>query len=283
MAALARMYVIAAPALAIARQCVAWSERFVARRHIDGRPLGEYRHVHDLVTASRAELFALESVVQWCLLGTQRADTRAEQSAAKNISSRLCWRVVDRTMSLFAAEGYESARSKVARGIDPVPLERAFRDARALRIAGGVDFQLDHWAGHALMARYGAADEASTGVADQGDLRGVGAAHLRFVARTARSLARICRDPAPGRPGRDRMGVLGAVINELLTIPLVVARTRHLADLGDHTATEWMTAYCDAGRGRLSAHLRRLGRPAAERSGPVHGGPSAAAYAAGDR
>ena len=47
-------------------------------------------------------------------LGFPGDDFRLEQSAAKNITSVACWRVVDRTMSLLAAEGLETARSKAA-------------------------------------------------------------------------------------------------------------------------------------------------------------------------
>ena len=57
-------------------------------------------------------------------------------------------------MSLLAAEGLETARSKAARAAQPLPVERALRDARALRIAGGVDFLLDKYFGEtAVLSR----------------------------------------------------------------------------------------------------------------------------------
>src|SRR5439155_17421807 len=40
-----RMYLIAAPSLAIARLCLRWSRDFATRRSIDGRGLGEYDEI----------------------------------------------------------------------------------------------------------------------------------------------------------------------------------------------------------------------------------------------
>src|SRR4051794_15497608 len=150
----ARMYIVSAPALAIAKLCAHWSREFVNRRSIDGLPLGSYDAIQRIVAATLADVFAIESVVEWCLLGESRVhpdDFRLEQSAAKNITSVACWRVVDRTVSLLAAEGLETARSKAARGAQPLPVERALRDARALRVAGGVDFLLDKYFGNTVV------------------------------------------------------------------------------------------------------------------------------------
>ncbi len=150
----ARLYIVSAPALALARSCAGWSRDFVNRRRIDGLPLGSYDEIRRNVAATLADAFAIESVVAWCLLGEPRQspdDFRIEQSAAKNITSVTCWRAVDRTMSLLAAEGLETAASKAARGAPPLPVERAMRDARALRIAGGVDFLLDKFFGQTVV------------------------------------------------------------------------------------------------------------------------------------
>jgi alkylation response protein AidB-like acyl-CoA dehydrogenase len=69
-----------------------------------------------------------------------------ELAAIKNVNSETCWRIVDRTTGLLAHEGYETATSKGRRGVEALPVERALRDGRGLRIAGGVDFNLDNLA-----------------------------------------------------------------------------------------------------------------------------------------
>jgi hypothetical protein len=69
-------------------------------------------------------------------------------------------------MSLLAAEGAETAHSKTRRGAPALPVERLFRDARVLRITGGVDFTVDLWAAEAMLARYGRCPEECGGFTD---------------------------------------------------------------------------------------------------------------------
>lgn len=151
---LGRMYIIAAPALAISRRCLSWSHEFTTRRIIDNRPLHEYQEVQRLIAETAADTFTIESIVNWCLLGHLQGppvDVTADRAAAKNLTSLACWRTVERTMSLHGLEGYETAESKALRRVPATPLERAFRDARGLRIGGGIDFNLDNLAGRALV------------------------------------------------------------------------------------------------------------------------------------
>ena len=87
-------------------------------------PARRVRRDPGIVAATLADAFAIESIVEWCLLAESREDPddfRLEQSAAKNITSVACWRVVDRTVSLLAAEGLETARSKAAGGRSRCP------------------------------------------------------------------------------------------------------------------------------------------------------------------
>src|SRR5690606_16706160 len=153
---LGRMYLIAAPSLAIGRLCLHWSRDFVNRRYVDGRNLGGYDEIQRMVAASLAEVFAMEAVTAWSLLGegAPRLNVKFEQNAAKNIASVTCWRVAERTMSLLAGEGFETAASKARRGAAPLPLERFYRDARNLRISGAVDFQMDNWTARLFIFSY---------------------------------------------------------------------------------------------------------------------------------
>ena len=112
-----RHLVIAPPALAVARASLLWSRDFVNRRRINDRALGEYEEIRRRVAENAAEVFLIESLLVWCLLGAERADTRPDLTAAKNLMALASWRAVDGTMALLGGEGYETARSKAAGGL----------------------------------------------------------------------------------------------------------------------------------------------------------------------
>lgn len=280
---LGRLFIIAAPALAIAKLCLHWQREFVRRRRVDGRGLGDYEEIQRLITASLADVLAIQSVVEWCLLAGE-PDLAFERNAAKNITSVTCWRVIDRTMSLLAAEGYESARSKARRGGQPLPLERFYRDARLLRIGGGVDFQVDNWGAQSVFERCFfpprplithvplALDSAPIGSRNRG--------HLYFVAEEARAFAAAAatlaaRHADPGKLFEHENLMINAhrLASELLTMALVVARSsghRELQGLAD--------AYCTAARDRVRGYWRHLNAA----QGPDHAEISRAWLAGGD-
>src|SRR3954447_6973784 len=261
----ARMYIVSAPALAIGKLCAHWSREFVNRRMIDGLPLGSYDAIQRIVAATLADVFAIESVVEWCLLGESRVhpdDFRLEQSAAKNITSVACWRVVDRTVSLLAAEGLETARSKAARGAQPLPVERALRDARALRVAGGVDFLLDKYFGETVVLSrvreatgHGATDASAPDVMSARNRE-----HLRFVEVEVAAFPDACRS----LPLNDRTAMMvNRVANELLTMSVTLARAATLGADGQGLAD----VYCAAARHRLADWWRQ----ASDHDEPDHG------------
>ncbi|TWF82697.1 hypothetical protein FHX73_14179 [Kitasatospora viridis] len=260
---LARTLVVGAPALAIARLCLHWSREFVNRRTVDGRSLGDHEEIQRILGDSLADVFAIESVADWTLLGAPGADTLFEHVALKNIASLACWRVVDRTMSLLGGEGFETAVSKARRGADPLPVERFFRDARGLRIAGGVDFLLDWFAARGRLAAQDQAPDAGApdaGAPDEGadgetGLTGRNLEHLRAARAAAAELGRQCRELMDGQPDHARLFArqhllitLNRIANELLAISAVLARaaaepgTGLLADL-----------FCAGARQRIAA------------------------------
>lgn len=244
-ALLGRIHFTGAPAMAIARNCLAWSREFIARRTIDGRPLGDYDEIQRTVTATLADVYAMESAARWSLLADGLTDRWFERFLTKNLLVRGAWRTVDRTVSLHGGEGFETVASKVRRGAVPVPLERALRDARGLRIAGNVDFQLDHQLGRMLLARFPAAadTDAGPGTHTAGDaltaaeeIRDPGLSpanqeHLRAMARLVadtRDLAAdlVRRHPDPEQlPAEERPVVLlGRIAGELFNALAVLAR-----------------------------------------------------------
>lgn len=290
LAVLGRMYLIAAPSLAIAKLCLTWSRDFAGRRVVDGRGLGQYDEVQRTVADSLADAFAIETVSSWSLLCARAGlNPKFEQGAAKNITSVLCWRVVDRTMSLLAAEGYETARSKARRGAPPLPLERFFRDARGLRISGGVDFQLDYWMSQMIILPYYRAGLAGATAEEQeartaADIAGkhlagaLGTAnrdHLDYLTGRVGDLAALCAEVCREYPddaelkARERLLIrVARIANELFTMAVVLARSAVPdpggagspsadAATGGVSAADLADVYCLGARERIDADWPR--------------------------
>ncbi|MFM9607125.1 acyl-CoA dehydrogenase family protein [Streptomyces niveiscabiei] len=195
-ALLGQLLFTGAPALAVVRHCLDWSRSFTARRRIDGRPLGDYPEIRTLVARTAADLYTVESVVHWALRDTPAGRTPAlDTLLAKNICVRAAARAVERTLSLFGAEGLETVASKRLRGAPDIPLERAWRDARMLRTAGNVGVRLDQTAGRMLV---GAGLDGRPAVA--GHTRptpGHHPGHLRAATRLAARLRTRLSQAAP--------------------------------------------------------------------------------------
>lgn len=240
LAVLARHLVIGPPSLAVARSALGWAKDFVARRTIDGRPLGEYEEPLRTTGELASEVFAIESVQQWCLLGG--ADTVPDLTAAKNLTSRAAWRAIDATTSLLGGEGYETARSKARRGAAPLPVERCLRDARSLRVAGGVDVMLDRWSAQANLAAAAEAPVVEAPVTEAAD------GHRGWLQAEAARFAETCRAvPADERVVRQRTtALLGRIGGELLGVAVVLAR----AD-GAPAFTDLADAACESARRRV--------------------------------
>ncbi|MFE9926446.1 acyl-CoA dehydrogenase family protein [Streptomyces sp. NPDC005774] len=283
-----RVHTIAAPSLAISRLCLRWAREFVERRQIDERPLASYDEIRRNAADTLSEVFALETLVQWCLLSGRQvpANPSFEQVAAKNLSSMTAWRVVERTMSLYGAEGYETEDSKARRGVPPVPLERVFREARGLRISGGVEFMLDIWMAQRAVfwCYYPQPDnieaiesaEPDLGCLDEADLTDANLDHLRFAVTETRALARTCAELARRHPDqrelfeRERLLIpLTQIGNELLLMSLVLGRTSSLGTEGDGTTQDLADIYCAEARLRIADAWRRhrtADSPAASRA-----------------
>lgn len=268
--ALGRMYTIVTASLATARHCLRWSREFVNRRRNNGRPLGDYDEIQRMVASTAAEVFALDSLAQWSLAGADGAGLPLrwfEQVAAKNIASLTCARLADRTMSLLAAEGYETAVSKGSRGAPSLPMEQAVRDARAFRIAGGVDFLVDHKAAREglFTLYYPSAPQAAeleappAPLPEEKHLSGRNLEHRQAVAHEVRRLGLKCLELSRRYPdvgvlyARERtLILLNQVANELLTMSVTLARAAALTARGQPHVGELADVYCTAARYRLA-------------------------------
>ncbi|GAA3815306.1 hypothetical protein GCM10022226_40070 [Sphaerisporangium flaviroseum] len=259
-ALLSAVHFNAAPALAIARQCVRWSREFLARRAVNGRGLAGYEQIQRLATASLADLYAIDTVVRWCLLGGGPSKRWFELSLAKNICTTVAWRIVDRTVSLLGGEGLETAPGKRRRGATAAPVERLFRDARGLRVSGNVDFLLDIQAGRLVMARFfaGPHDPLDRPEPQPGGLSPANHRHLRAASAGIGRLARTCSelaarypDPAALDERQHILGLIGKITAELLTMCAVLSRAAH----GDQDLAH---AHCAGARDRLESLWRLL-------------------------
>ncbi|MFJ9565175.1 acyl-CoA dehydrogenase family protein [Streptomyces fuscichromogenes] len=227
----ARMLIQAAPALAIARNCLRWSREFTARRRIDGIPLGEYDLVQRALAANAADVRAMDAVVRWSLGAPGPDDRWFERMAARNLCTDACGRVVDRTMSLLGGEGLETARSKHRRGAPPLPLERAFRDARILRTAGGVDDLIDVQTAQAVIAHLlplhdPTSDGPAPTLAATETFFPRNAEHLRVLHGELARFHAACRTAGTSTAGTRRqypLLLLGRISRELFGMAAVLA------------------------------------------------------------
>lgn len=281
-----RLYLIAAAAQAMAIQCLRWCKDFLGSRTVDGLPLGRYQEIQQEMATSVAETFAIESVTEWILLemdaaarGTPRPlNLTFEQNVSKNISSDLAWRILDRSMSLQAAAGYETAASKADRGAEPIPLERFYRDARSQRISGGVDFLLDYWTAKLIIFTYYYPPPDDVHYIESDDpppaeVRAIHLStrnrdHLEFAARTTRTFARTCIKLSRDNPDPNTLYArehtliqLNRIANELLTMSISLSRADHLLARGDRndSVQDIVDAYCTAARERIARWFAAVG------------------------
>ncbi|WP_019634557.1 acyl-CoA dehydrogenase family protein [Actinomadura atramentaria] len=278
-----RVHIIAAPALALARRALEHTGEYVRRRSVDGRALGTYDEIQRAVAESAADLYALDATARWTMLGDQGPDPvnlMPEQFAAKDITSLLCWRIVERAMTVMAGEGYETARGKAARGAPPAPLERLYRDARGLRIAGGTEVLLQGRLADRIALACLEPDEidARAHVPDVPELTARNREHLARLAGQIGTFSQHCADvlrnhPDPAeRAGLGRpLTLLGAILEELVTVTLTLARAA--GDAPD--AQDLADVYCTGAWRSLDAHWSGL-VDALAGAGPDHARISAA-------
>lgn len=261
-----RIYLLTAPALAIARRCVQFQREFAGQRVIDGRRLSDYPAIRRLMAASLADLYAIDSLMRWGMLGDGALLSRnRDRFATKNLATRACWRIVERTMSLLAAAGLETEASQQLRGVVPRPVERLWRDARVLRIAGAVDFAIDLWSGEGISARHSAVGPAPEPAADP-RLSPANAGHLGRVAADSHRLATAVAALVRRNPDRqlllERQPALiaaGRVASELLGMSVTLARA---ADAESAQRQQRLAdGYCAAAARRLAACWPDLEQP----------------------
>jgi alkylation response protein AidB-like acyl-CoA dehydrogenase len=214
-----------------------------------GRPLGEHEAVAKKISFIAATSYALEAVVELSsqLADDKRNDIRIEAALAKLYCSEMGSKIVDELVQIRGGRGYETAASLAARGERGVPAEQMLRDMRVNRIIEGSSEIMRLFVAHeAVDAHLSAAGELidpglpaarrarasaraggfyarwlPTLVVGQGQRPGAYsefgmlAAHLRYVERASRKLARaIFYGMVRWQGGLERkQGFLGRIVD----------------------------------------------------------------------
>jgi hypothetical protein len=271
------------------------AREWAAERVQWGRPVGKHDAVAQKLAFIAGSAFGLEAMLDVAsrLADEKRNDIRIEAAIAKLYGSELGWKIVDELIQVRGGRGYETAESLKARGEKPVPVEQAMRDMRINRIFEGSSEIM-----HLLIARE-AVDQhlqvAGELLEGDGDLRakaqsavqagafyarwlpklavgeglkpgsfeelGELAAHMRFVERSSRRLARSTFY-AMGRwqaKLEKRQAVLGRIVDigaELFAIAsaVVYADTiRREQPQRATEATELADLFCRQAKRRVEA------------------------------
>jgi len=202
------------------------------------------------------------------MLTDDLAERAPELTAAKNFIAITSNRVMDRTMSLLAAEGYETERSKARRGGPTLPVERFARDARGLRISGGVDFLLEYWTALEALPNARGADVPPVDSALDQPLDPVlsprNQTHLARLRSDARALGELFRrlaeryGVAPVPQHQHQLVLAGRVGIMVLGTAVVLARAAHLAERGDALAQDLADLWCTKALGQVAGWWLQL-------------------------
>jgi len=275
--------------LNIARE---WS----AKRVQWGRPVGRHEAVAKKIAFIAATTYAMESMLDLCcvIADDDRNDIRIEAALVKLFASEMAWQVADELIQIRGGRGYEKAESLAARGERAVEAEQILRDLRINRIFEGsteimhlliareaVDAHLavagdiiDPDAGLGRKARAGARagafyarwlptlavgrGQVPTGYGEFGPL----AAHLRYVERASRKLARSTFYAMSRWQGKleRKQGFLGRIVDigaELFAMSAVCVRAR--AERPDRPeGVELADLFCQQARLRAEALFAAL-------------------------
>ncbi|MEU7905017.1 acyl-CoA dehydrogenase family protein [Actinoplanes sp. NPDC049118] len=261
-----------------------------------GRQVGQHEAVAKKIAFIAATTYAMESMLDLCctIADDDRNDIRIEAALIKLFASEMAWQVADELIQIRGGRGYETAQSQAARGERAVEAEQILRDLRINRIFEGsteimhlliareaVDAHLsvagdiidpDAGAGRKVNAgaRAGAfyARWLPTLTVGRGQLpAGYGefgplAAHLRYVERSSRKLARSVFYAMSRWQGKleRKHGFLGRIVDigaELFAMSAVCVRAQGERQLHPE-GVELAHVFCRQARLRAEALFTAL-------------------------
>lgn len=117
----------------LSKRCLKITRDWANEREQWGAPIGRHAAVADKIGEMAADVYAMEamSLLTARLIDTiHGSDIRFEAAMCKMWGTERAWRIVDDTLQIRGGRGFETAESLAARGEEPVPVERYFRDSR---------------------------------------------------------------------------------------------------------------------------------------------------------
>ena len=129
-----------AACVGLSKRCLEIVRKWSNERVQWGAPIGRHAAIADKIARMAANTFAMESMTLYTASLVDRdkkADIRLEAAMCKMWGSEIAWEIVNDTMQIRSGRGYETAASLEARGEEPVPVERFFRDSRINTIFEG--------------------------------------------------------------------------------------------------------------------------------------------------
>jgi alkylation response protein AidB-like acyl-CoA dehydrogenase len=164
-----------------------------------GRPVGQHEAVAKKISFIAATTYAMEATLDLCcaLADDDHNDIRIEAALIKLFASELAWQVADEMIQIRGGRGYEKADSLAARGERPAEAEQLLRDLRINRIFEG-STEIMHLliAREAVDAHLSVAGDIIDPDADLGRKARAGARAGKFYARWLPTLA-VGRGQAP--------------------------------------------------------------------------------------
>ncbi|WP_431986326.1 acyl-CoA dehydrogenase family protein [Streptomyces griseoflavus] len=282
--------------------CLKIAREWSAAREQWGKPVALHEAVGSKIAFIAATTFALEAVVDLSsqMADEDRNDIRIEAALAKLYGSEMACLMADELVQIRGGRGFETAESLRARGERAVPAEQVLRDLRINRIFEGsteimhlliareaVDAHLSV-AGDLIDPEKSLGDKAKAGagaglfyakwlprlVAGPGQLptaygefkHGVDlSAHLRYVERTSRKLARSTFYAMSRWQGKmeTKQGFLGRIVDigaELFAMSAACVRAELLRGRGENgrEAYQLADAFCRQSRIRVEELFGRL-------------------------
>ncbi|GAA2458190.1 acyl-CoA dehydrogenase family protein [Streptomyces macrosporus] len=284
--------------------CLKIAREWSAAREQWGKPIAHHEAVGAKISFIAATTFALEAVLDLSsqMADEDRTDIRIEAALAKLYASETAYRMADELVQIRGGRGFETADSLAARGERGVPAEQILRDLRINRIFEGsteimhlliareaVDAHLSV-AGDLIDPDKALADKGKAAVraagfyarwlpklvAGPGQLPGTYrdfhpaghpnlAAHLRYVERASRRLARATFHGMSRWQGKleAKQGFLGRIVDigaELFAMSAACVRAEMLRSDGEHgrAAYQLADAFCRQARIRVEELFDRL-------------------------
>ncbi len=119
--------------------CLKVAREWAVKRKQWGNVIGEHESIALKLGYIASHTFAVEAIscLTSAMADDKKKDIRLEAAIAKYFSTQQAWNVADQTLQIRGGQGYETADSLKARGMEPWPVERVLRDLRINRIIEG--------------------------------------------------------------------------------------------------------------------------------------------------